>query len=1054
MNLPSVSVRRPTSVMMMAIALIIMGAVSLLKLPVELYPNTSMGEISIVVNVRGQIPPTEVEAQVTRLVEEAVATTSNLKQIMSITKEGESTVILSFEPGIDMDFAALEVREKFAKIKNKLPKEIEKPIIAKFKQSDVAVMVVAFTSAKRTPEQIRKIVDEWVKERFKRVGGVANVEVAGGRERKILVELDMQKMYAYGVTSDEITGTLGSNNLNLLSGDVEREDDKLLIRMIGEFETIEEIQKIMIRSLEFGSALRLEDLATVKDGYLDPKEHSRLNVKDNVSLYIQKESIANTIKVCANLLKEKEFVASELPKDINMVVTSNQAGFIEKAIESLKGSLLRGTLLIFLVLFLFLFIMPWYLVVGIFGLIVATIMAPQWVLLTIFMALLILILLRPRLRPVLIVVSPIPIAVVSTFLFMRFGNLTLNVMTLFGLALGVGMLVDNAIVVFDNILKKREEGAGMEAAAIEGSQELLVPIIASTLTTVIVFLPMIFMSKEIQLLYSSMAMTVIFSLLISLLCAVTIVPMVASRKWFASHLGNMNAEGAEDWAAKAAPFEKKILFKTMRHSKLMMVMAGVLFVGSMFFASKIPGDLLGSTEQNKFTVFVEMPTGVKLEVSNDVVHKVEKIVDEIPELKSVTARVEAWSSKVYVELVDPKDRTRSVDQVIESIRPQTARLEPAFIYFEQEEQVGTKEIIVEVFGFNYKSLRQLAIGITNRMEQVAGLTDLKIRMREGRPEMRIEIDKNKAASLDLNTQQIADQVHGAMRGLRATVFHEAGKEVETITRLQEKYRKTFRDLYKMVITNKKGEPLLLEQVANFKFDLGPSEIWRKNRERMIQVSGNLGNLPLVEAVAEVRQALSDLEFPEDYSYRIGGDYDKLIKSQKEMKLIILMVLILVYLVLASLFESYIQPFLIMVSVPLALSGAIILLYFGPRTIGMGALLGMMMLAGIVVNHSIMLVERINYYRKEKNIQPIKSVILANKDRLRPILLTTCTTILGLIPMALDKGEGANLWSPLALTVIGGLISSLVLTLCVTPSFYIGAIAFNNQLKRLYKFISK
>jgi len=855
---------------MVALAMMIMGVVSLLRLPVELYPNTSFGEISIVIYVRGQIPPSEVESQVTRLVEESVATVTRLKQLLSITKEGESTVVLSFEPGTDMNFAALEVRENFAKVKNKLPKEIEKPIIAQFKQSDVPAMIFALTSPVRSPEDIRKMVDEWVKERFKRVGGVANVEVAGGRERKILVEIDQQKLVAYGLKMDEITGTLSVNNLNLLSGEVERVDDKLLVRLIGEFDNVDQIKKISIKRTAYDSVLRLEDVATVKDGYMDPKEYSRLNIRDTVSIYVQKESTANTITVVRDLLGEMDLIVQELPRDVLMVVTSNQAVFIQRAIDSLKESLLRGTLLIFLILFLFLFRLKLQYGLAVLALIFLTIFAPQWVLSVIFIGLLALVAVKSSLRPVIIVVTPIPVAVISTFLCMRFAGLTLNVMTLFGLALGVGMLVDNAIVVFDNILKKREQGEGVQPAAIHGSQELLIPIIASTLTTVIVFLPMIFMSKEIQLLYSSMALTVIFSLLISLVCALTIVPMVSSKPTFSAPMSHMNPEGKGDWASRIYPYEKKFLFQMIRRSGKVIIGAFLFFVFALFIASKIPAEYLGAAEQNKFTIFIEMPTGTKLDVSNDIVKKVEHLAISIPEVKSITSRVEPWSSKIYVELVPSTERDRSVKAIMDSLRPQTERLDPAFIYFEEEEAVGTKDITVEVFGHDYKTLRQLAIGITNRMETIPGLTDLKIRMREGRPEMRILVDKERAATHDITTREIADQVHGGMRGLRATLLHEAGKEVETITRLQEKYRKTFRDLYKMVVTPPDATPLVLEQVANFKFDLGPSEIWRKNRERMIQASANLGDVPLSEAVVQVRDRLKDLEFPEDYFYRIGG----------------------------------------------------------------------------------------------------------------------------------------------------------------------------------------
>jgi HAE1 family hydrophobic/amphiphilic exporter-1 len=1050
LNLPEFSVKRPTTVIMTAIAMIILGLVSLVRLPVELYPNTSFGEISIVIYVRGELPPVEVEAMVTRPVEEAVATVANLKQMISTTKEGESTVVLSFEPGTDMDFAALEVREKFAKVKNKLPKEIEKPVIAKYKQSDVPAVIFALTSSVRSPEDIRKIVDERIKERFKRVKGVANVEVAGGRERKILVEIDQQKMVAYGLAMDELTGTLGANNLNLLSGEVDRTDEQLLVRMIGEFDSIDQIKGISLKRTEYGSVIRLGDVATVKDGYLDAKEYSRLNVKDTVSVYIQKESSANTISVVKNIEEEIERVKLDLPADIRLVVTSNQATFIQKAIDGLNMSLMQGTILIVLVLFLFLFAKTPVRAAVVVVLIVLAMIPNIWSLGAIALLLTVIVIVKPSVRPVLLVISPIPISVVSTFFLMRIAGLTVNVMTLFGLALGSGMLVDNAIVVFDNVLKKFEHGVDRSRAAAEGASELMMAIVASSLTTIIVFLPMIFMSKEIQLLYSSMAITVIFSIVISLVCALSIVPLLASKRMFNTPMRDMVVSRDKEWLDSIYPKERKLLFRTVRNVKTIIICAVIYLGVSGFLFSRLPADYLGNTEQNKFTVFIEMPTGVKLDVSNEAVKKVEAVVREVPEVKTITSRIEAWSSKVYVELVPSTERKRSNSQVIEEIRSKTGRMDPAFVYFEEDNQVGTKEITIEVYGYDYKTLRQLAIGISNRMESVAGLTDLKIRMREGRPEMTVVVDKSRAAALGVSTQSVADQIHGAMRGLRATLYHEQGKEIETITRLEEKYRKTFRDLYKLIISTQDGTPILLEQVANFKFDLGPSEVWRKNKDRMIQVSANLNKVPLSKAVERVKEKLSDLEFPENYHYEIGGDYETLVKSQKEMRMVILMVIILVYLVLASLFESFTQPFIIMVAVPLALGGAVLALYLGPKTIGIGALLGLMMLAGIVVNHSIILVDRVNYYHRDLKIKLIKSVMLANKDRLRPILLTTSTTILGLVPMAIDKSDGANLWSPLALTVIGGLFSSLILTLLITPSIYlafsrISASAVSNNL---------
>lgn len=1023
------------------------GLVSFSKLPVELYPNTSFGEISIIIMARGGIPPTEVEQLITQVVEEAVATVTNLEQLLSISKEGESTVVLSFKPGTDMDFAALEVREKFSKIKNKLPREIEKPVIAQFKQGDVPIVTVSATSQTRSTEEIRKIVDGTIKESIKRVTGVANVEVAGGREQKILVEFDQTRLAAYGIPADEVTNTLGANNLNLLSGEVNRVTDRYLVRVIGELESLDQIRNIPLRRSAEGTIIRVKDVATVKDSYLEPNEYARLNVQPVVTVYIQKESTKNTITVAKDILKALEELKSKIPRDIQLVVTSNQADFIEKAIENLQMSLLEGIILIILVFFVFLFRLTKRLLIGVLVLMTATLFiksfSPEFgkiILYMIFLGLITMLIIRPKLRPILVVTLPIPVSVVGTFIFMKNAgvfmqgvDLTINVMTLFGLALGVGMLVDNSIVVFENILKKREAGEDVVQASIAGSQEMLLTIIASTICIVIVFLPLMFSGQELQKLYSGMASTIAASLVISMVAALTLVPMLCSKKAFSFHT---EQGGESDWVKKFTHIERRFLFKSIRNRKWVLIICIGIFCVSYWLLSTLSKEYLGTTEQNKFTIFVEMPTGVKLDVSDKTVKKVETLAKAIPEVKNVSSRIEPWSSKVYVELLPPTQRKRSVNDIIESIRGETSKLHPAFIYFQQEEQVGTKEVIIDIFGYDYDKLREIAITVANRVGAIKGLTDTKIRMREGRPEMQVLVNKKISGLNELTVSDAANQVHGQMRGFRATTYHTEGREIETISRLDEKYRKTFKDLHHLILTSKEGENVLLSQVSDFKFGLGPSEIWRKDRNRMVQVSANIGKVPLSKVAVLVEQQLKDIPFPENYFYRIGGEYPTLVKTDKQLTLMKWAVFILVYLVLASLFESFYQPFLIMAAVPLALVGTVLVLYFGPKTVSVGAQLGMMMLAGIVVNHSIMLVDRINYYEQKRRLSPIRAAVLANKDRLRPILMTMFCTVLGLIPMAIDRSEGANLWAPLAMTVIGGVVSSTILTLMVTPAFYV------------------
>jgi len=1040
MSLSEISIKRPVAAIMVYLAVLLMGFVSLFYLPVELYPNISLHNISIIIIVRGGIPPTEVESIVTKPIEEAVGTTSHLKEILSVSKEGESTIVLSFEPGTNMDFAALEVREKFAKVKNKLPKECEKPIIAQFKQTDRPIMILAVTSDKRTTESIRKIVDENIKEKIKRISGVANVEISGGRERKILVEVDKRKLFDNRLSIERVISTISLNNMDLLSGEIKEERNKYLIRTMGAFRTVDDIKNLAVSTTPIGSVLRLKDVADVKDSYLEPSTYARMNIRPVVSVYIQKESTANTIKTSQLLEEEVGNLRQVVPKDVNILITGSRATFIKTAIDNLKTSLFRGSLLIILILALLMgYVSPTRKHLLIFtALCVLTNIGPVFILYPLFLFIVGYVILKKELRPILIVTLSIPISLVITFGLMELCNislppsvlnLTINFITMFGLALGVGMLVDNSIVVFENTLTKTEKGLDRRNAALVGATEMNTVIIASTITTIIVFLPMIFIKSEMSLLYSGVAWTITFSLVVSLFVALTVVPLAASR------IDVRSGQFAEATLAPLYKYQKKIIFWVMRNRLIVISAVFLFFAISLFLYTKIGKEFLGTTEQDKFTIFVELPTGAKLDVSDKVVKRVEEYLKEIPEVKTFSSRVEAWSSKIYVELVGIKGRKRSVKEVIESLRPKTDRIRPAFIYYEEEQEVGTKEIILDLFGYDYDVLRELAISIATRLNNVKGFTDTKIRMREGRPELGLKVDRQKVGLYDFTVRDVADSVHAQMRGLRATLFHTESQEVETVARLDEKYRKTFKDVHNLALIKEDGTRVFLDQVADFKYGLGPSEIWRKDKSRMIQVSSNIGNYSLSKAAQLVKDALKDIKFPENYFHRLGGDYPSLIKNQKEFGFLIWVILILIYLVLAAIFESYYQPFIIMATVLFATIGAVFSLYFSKTSIGMGALIGMMMLAGIVVNNGIILIDHINFLKKSnKNIYKI--LVRVSRERLRPVLMTSGTTVIALIPMAFDKSEGANLWSPLAITVIGGLSLATPLTLLLTSNIYL------------------
>ena len=1049
MSLSSYSVNKPVSITMFFIGIVIVGVVSLTRLPVELKPNISYGDISIIVAVRGGMPPQEVESMVTKPIEEAVSTVTHLENIYSTSKAGESRIWLEFEPGINMDFAALETREKFSKIKDKLPKEIEKPILAQYKESDTPIMMLAITSTAHTVETLRRVVDEQIKERILRIEGVANVDVYGGRERKIFVEIDQSRLQAHHVPIDYVVSSLGANNFSLLLGDLPRAKNKYLIRAIGVFESTKDIENIGVSVTPQGSVIKLKDVATVKDSFMEPVSYARTDIEPVVSIYIQKESTANTIKVVNGIKKELNQIKNIIDKSIYIKATLNQADVINDAIDAVKSSLVIGA----------------------------------------FLSVLILLITLRDLRPTFIISVTIPISVMFTFILMYFQRLSLNVMTLSGLALGIGMLVDNSIVVLDNVDKKRSELLPLPGwrdkdknAVIEGASEMALAIVTSTVTTVIVFLPFVFVNKETRMLWSGLAFTVTYSLLTSLFVAMTLVPTLLSQMARKPIEKKEQKSSKKSAAIKIKGMYRKGLVMALRFRYLLMAAAFLMLAIALFFGMKLDKEFMVEAEEGRFTIFVELEPGAKLDVTDKMAKELEEKLANIKEIKTFTSKVEPGSSKIYVKLKPIKDRGSSTKEVMDAIRLEgdvvARHYKGGFIYFSELEESGLKELTLDLCGYDYKVLKETAISIATRLGSIDGLQDIRMSRISGRPEWLVKIDKQQAGSFGFTTQEIAETLHGEIRGLRATLFHTEAKEIETITRLQKKYRAKVDDVRRLTVYTPEGDSVFLEQIADFVPDIGMSEITRKNKTRIVQITAMVSKGSLQKAVEKASASLGDMELPKDYYWRIGGDYERNIKNEKELSAfpfsltppyvqmpgVLWITLLLVFMVLASLFESLTQPFVILLSVPLAIIGVVAALFISHKPISRGVIIGAIMLAGIVVNNAIILVDRINFLRirkdgshTDKYHHILRASIMAGEDRFRPIFMTTATTILGLVPMAFDRSESANLWSPLAITVIGGLTSSTVMTLFLVPSVYMIFEDFNAIVltpKRLLVFIRR
>ena len=999
MKIVEFCVKRPVAILMAYLAIVLIGIISLTRLPVELMPNYSLGDISIFVNIRGGMPPQEVENMVARPIEEAVGDVTHLRDIISISEEGRCRVAMRFEPGVNMDYAAIEVREKMASIKDKFPRECERPVIAKFEQSDAPVLIVALAGPGYTPEKLRKLVDDGIKDRLMRIEGVANVEVGGGRERKIMVDVDEAAIKARNIPMSAVVNALGAGNLNLLVGEHSDENKRYLLRVTGQFENIQDIKNIAVSSSESGSLVRLRDIAKVEDSYLEPSSFARVNNLQVVSLYIQKETNANTIKVCDRVLSELKKVDKDLGLEslgIKFVLTYNQAEAIKRAIDSVKNSLLLGAILATLVLFLFL----------------------------------------RDFKSILVIFVTIPVSVIAAFAMMYLSpqTITLNIMTLSGLALGVGMLVDSSVVVIENIIQTNQKGMPIGKAIIEGANEMMLAIIASTMTNVVVFIPIAFVNNEIRIIYAGFALTVVFSLVASLVAAITLVPVMYAQlvKKFAVREAPVNAVKGIHRAYR------KILAQALRVRVFVVGLVAVFFViAILVLAFFVPKEFIGSAQEEDFTVFVELPTGAKLDISNHAVHDIEKILGENKNIKTFSSRIEPWSSKIYVKLVSAKERSQSIAQIIEKLRNPVKEVEnrykEAFIYFEQPQSVETNEIITEIYGYDYDTLSNLAVKMISAAEKVKGLKDLKIRWRKGRPEWRIIVSRERAALFGLTVEDVAQTLHSQIRGLRATLFHTQGKEIEVVSRFEEGSRNTLDKLKRLPIELKGGTTIYLEQIADFTPQMAPGKIWRKNKQRMIQISADRGIYSFGQAAAKMQQAFKEVDMPKDYYYQFGENYWRMIENQRQLIFAVLVMLVLVFLVLASLFESYRKPLIIMTAVPMAVIGAVLFLLLFKKAVNIGVLMGFIILGGIVVNNAIVMMDHITHLEEKFNF--LKALMRGAADRLRPVLITSITAVLGMMPLIFDKSEEAAMWSPLAVTVTGGLISSTILTLFVIPCIY-------------------
>lgn len=1015
MNVAQGSVRRPILTFVIFLAIIIIGAVSLSRLSIDLMPEITYPTISVVTSY-GNVGPEEMEQMVTRPIEEALAAVQGVQELTSTSSEGRSVVRAAFEWGTDLDVAANDIRDRIDRVLGRLPEDIERPMIRKFDVSATPIMFLGVSSEMNALD-LRQLVEEQVKYRLERVPGVASVDVMGGLVRQIHIDLKADQLNALGLSTTQVLTALGNENQNVPAGQYNQGNYEVLLRTQGEFRSLDEIKNTAV-TIRDGVPIKISDVAGVVDSWEEVRQIVRINGKPSVGIAVTKQSGMNTVRVADAVKAEVEITNRDVPQ-IEILPLMDSSKYIRQSMNNVASSLIVGGILAILILFLFL----------------------------------------RTVSSTAIIATAIPISVLATFGLVYFAGFTLNMMTLGGLALGIGMLVDGAIVVLENIYRHREEGQAAVESALVGTGEVASAVTASVLTTVVVFFPVVFIRGISGIMFRQMAYVVSFSLVCSLVVALTLVPMLASR--FLRYRPTTRTDGG--WIQRVYSTSETafrgvearysgLLQWALRHRRRVLMYAGALFVVSVVLVRFIGVELMPEADEGRVDVDLEGAVGTRLDVMDQATRAVEDIVRrEIPEMVSMRTRVGGggWgssgshSAEIEVTLVPKKDRDRSSEQVANALREPlgaipglTVRTDAGGgLFMLRMGQGSTDNVSVEVRGYDLEVARDLASQVERIVKNVKGITDTRISRQEGSPEEIVHIDRDKAAALGLTVSRIGDALETAVGGTQASYYREGGKEHGILVRLAEEDRHSLGNLLDLTVINISGLPVVLRNVVTTVPRQGPVRIERKDQERIITVSANFTGRDMGSVISDIRKELRALPVPRDFAIVFGGDYEEQQKAFRELIFGFVVAVLLVYLVMAGQFESFRDPFVVLFSIPMALIGVTAILIMTGTIFSMQAFIGCIMLAGIVVNNAIVLVDYTNRLRRDHGMDLIGAVRLAGSRRLRPILMTTGTTVLGLLPLSLGLGEGGEAQAPMARVVIGGLLSSTLITLVLIPVIY-------------------
>ncbi|ASJ97089.1 efflux RND transporter permease subunit [Shewanella marisflavi] len=1061
MSIINTSVKRPVSVWMFMLAVILFGMVGFSRLAVKLLPDLSYPTITIRTQYEGAAP-VEVEQLVSKPIEEAAGIVKGLRKISSISRSGMSDVVLEFEWGTDMDMASLEVREKLDTIE--LPLDVKKPLLLRFNPNLDPIVRLALSlpdADEQSLKQMRTFAEEELKRQLESLSGVAAVRLSGGLEQEVHIQLNQEKLTQLNLNADKIRERIAAENINLSAGKVVQGEKEYLVRTLNQFNSLDELGQIIVYR-DKQTLVRLFEVADIIDAHKERNDITRIGSAESIELAIYKEGDANTVAV-ARKVSAKLDALKKLNEKAELKVIYDQSEFIESAVSEVTSAALIGSLLSMLVIYLFL----------------------------------------RDIVPTLIISISIPFSVIATFNMMYFADISLNIMSLGGIALAVGLLVDNAIVVLENIDRCRKLGMNKLDAAVTGTKEVAGAIFASTMTTLAVFVPLVFVDGVAGALFSDQALTVTFALLASLLVALTTIPMLASREGFKAlpHLVQKREKPVLDtkmakvkhYGATVCSFPfvllfsylpsllltlalilsrafswlaglvmrpislafnwfyhlleylyHKLLSQALKFSWVTLAIALTLTLGTMSLIPRLGMELIPPMNQGEFYVEVLLPPGTEVSETDRVLQKLALSIKDREDVKHAYSQAgsgglmtsdtsrggENWG-RLQVVLADHQ----AFNEVTQVLRTTAMRIPELEAKIQHPELFSFKTPLeIEVIGYDLAQLKQTADNLISALSDSDRFADLNTSLRDGQPELSIRFDHARLAALGMDAPTVANRIAQRIGGTVASQYTVRDRKIDILVRSELEERDQISDIDSMIINPNSNQPIPLSAVADVSLNLGPSAINRISQQRVAIVSANLAYGDLNDAVVEARSIIDQQNLPSSIQVRFGGQNEEMEHSFQSLQIALVLAVFLVYLVMASQFESLIHPLLILIAVPMAVGGSIFGLFITQTHLSVVVFIGLIMLAGIVVNNAIVLVDRINQLRQQ-GIAKLTAIEEAARSRLRPIIMTTMTTALGLAPMALGLGDGSEVRAPMAITVIFGLSLATLLTLVVIPALY-------------------